>query len=548
MNRLKKYLLLTAVCSLSLTSCYDDEGGNDYDTALPDVSITIPETAYSGSLGDTITIDPIITTDIDEDDLEYHWEVKGARTNSYERRIFVSLVDSDKQARQLSYVCHLDSNITNLSTSYSCRLRIHQISTGRDFYPDENFTITIEGITGLLVLYGDDSQCDVGLLEADEFMPETSSLPDEPKVTMSLYSSAAGQQLSGKGKSIVQVVPSWVSSSRQDNCRICVMTDQEAVWLNRNDLSEWGTWDDAFYIQGENKQNDNDPRGLVVQDMYTYAFDGDEMFATESGQIFQFLLPTFSPDIQGADGNAYTMAPDALYFNSGSGIQVLYYANAVNGDTSINGFVGSSAYLDGTRDDARLLDTETDQVAFNPGNLNASLVKMSADSRGHVLAVLKGSDANTTYPGQYFFVDMLPTATAGGNSSYQNIPQFISSLATQPSVSDALFFEFGSTINMCYYATSNAVYRYGIDNNTLSTASSLIMTDGSSIDFSGDITMMKMLASPNVTTHYDDEVMLVATWDGSESHLYTLYLDTMTGNVKKKVVYDSDTVEGWNFG
>ncbi|MGI6233615.1 MAG: PKD-like family lipoprotein, partial [Prevotella sp.] len=508
-----KHLLALSLLVL-LTGCYDDTGGNDYDSALPDVSITIPETAYSGSLGDTITIDPIITTDIDETDLEYHWEVNGARYNSYDRKFFASLVDSDKQAKQLNYVCHLDSNITTLSTSYSCRLRVHQISTGRDFYPDATFSITIEGITGLLVLYGDDTNSDVGMLLADEFMPESSSLPDEPKATLSLYSSASGQQLSGKGKSILQVVPSWIYNNAKDNCRIFVMTDDEAVWLNRSDLSQWGTWDDAFYLQGERKQNDNDPQGLFVAGQYTYAFDGGKMFGTQSTQVFQFLLPVFSPTTQGADGNTFVLQPHVLDFNSGSGIQVLYYADAVNGDSSIKGFIGSSSYLDNTASDAALIDTGSDQVAFNPGDLNADLVKMAADFRGHVLAVLKGTDTNTTYPGQYFFVDMYPTASAGGVSSYQNIPQFISSLASQPSISDVQFFEFGSTINMCYYATSTAVYRYGIDNNALSTASPLIMTDGSSISLNGTITMMKMLVSPNVTTHFDDEIMLVATWDG----------------------------------
>ena len=74
------------------------------------------------------------------------------------------------------------------------------------------------------------------------------------------------------------------------------------------------------------------------------------------------------------------------------------------------------------------------------------------------------------------------------------------------------------------------------------------MADGSAISFNGTITMMKKLDSPNVKTHYEDEILLVATWDGSQSHLYTLYLDTMTGNVTNKVVYDAANVQGWSFG
>ena len=53
-----------------LQSCYDDKGGNDYDTALPDVEIVIPETTYSGSLGQSIKITPTIKTTIDAADLD----------------------------------------------------------------------------------------------------------------------------------------------------------------------------------------------------------------------------------------------------------------------------------------------------------------------------------------------------------------------------------------------------------------------------------------------------------------------------------------------
>lgn len=59
--------------------------------------------------------------------------------------------------------------------------------------------------------------------------------------------------------------------------------------------------------------------------------------------------------------------------------------------------------------------------------------------------------------------------------------------------------------------------------------------------------MMKMLNSPNVTTHNTDEVLLVAIYDGSLSHLYALHLDEMTGNVTSMSTYDTTTVKGWKF-
>ncbi len=39
----------------------------------------------------------------------------------------------------------------------------------------------------------------------------------------------------------------------------------------------------------------------------------------------------------------------------------------------------------------------------------------------------------------------------------------------------------------------------------------------------------------------------MAPWDGSQSHLYALHLDEMTGNVTTLSLYDATTVSGWDF-
>ena len=74
------------------------------------------------------------------------------------------------------------------------------------------------------------------------------------------------------------------------------------------------------------------------------------------------------------------------------------------------------------------------------------------------------------------------------------------------------------------------------------------MTDGSVISFSGEVTMMKLLNSPNITTHNTTPILLVATFDGAEAALYALHMDETTGKVLKKVRYGKDNVGGWNFG
>ncbi|MGM9727204.1 MAG: PKD-like family lipoprotein [Prevotella sp.] len=547
-----KIFLFAALLPL-FAACYDDKGGNDYDTAMAEVSIIIPDDAYSGALGSKISVEPVINTTIPEADLEYCWEVKGARQrethSGVNRSYFVPLVNDEEQGKTLNYVCHLDSNIVALNTSYSCRLRVHQKSTGRDFYGDTNFTITIEGITGLMVLYGDDSSSDVGILEANEFMPSASSLPESPRVTMGMYSMNMGEKIQGKGKSIIQPCDEYMwGDDAKNGCRVNVITDKGGVWLDRNDLSRWGEWDDAFYIQGEKKVNANKPVRYLLEYGMAYAFDGEDLFINQPWQQFMFLFPTFTPQSKSGSGDSFKLQPFVKFFNTSGGLQIMYYADAVNGDASRKGFVGSTQYVTNTVSDARLLDTKNDNALFNPGDMKADLVHWWADSRKHVICVMKGTAAHPQFAGKYFFVDLHPTAPAAGETTYQDIPQVIASMDNQQDVDNAIAFAFASTQNEFYYATSTDVYHYGLDGSSLVPSRKLTMTDGSAISFGGEVTMLKLLNSPGVTTRNTEEILLVATWDGSSSTLYALHLDSMTGNVSSLSKYGKDNVAGWEFG
>lgn len=158
------------------------------------------------SIGGTITIDPVVETDISESDLEYRWEVLGDSLNGEGHRAFFPLVDSLRQGKRLIYQGKFDSNITMLNSPYTCRLHVIQKSTGRDFYSANTFTITISGITGLMILHGDDDSCDIGILDAKTFTPMTLAEPDTPSVVPNLYSGNNGRNIDGKPKSITQAV------------------------------------------------------------------------------------------------------------------------------------------------------------------------------------------------------------------------------------------------------------------------------------------------------------------------------------------------------
>jgi len=547
-----KHILLYMAATLALlASCYDDKGGNDYDTALPDVEMTIPETAYSAALGSTITITPDVNTTIAEDDLEFLWEVNGDVTNEHGRSYYAPLLNDDEQGKVLNYTCHLDTAITALNKSYTCRLHARQKSTGRDFYSVNTFTITIAGLTGLLVLHGDDSQCDVGVLEADEFMPSSSSLPASPSATPDLYSqNNSGNKIAGRGEIILHTLPNGYSnySRYSDRFRILAKTDKTAEWLNYADLSKYGDWNSIFYLKDERAVNDNAPKGFGLCDNNFVGFDGDDVFIMRPTSQYPFLFADFTPDTECGDGNAFTFYPYFLEVTT-SGVEYVSYATSVNGDKSRCGFVAMNQVSpSNTTRYTKLMDTGNDEVPFNPGDMNADLLCMRTDSLLHVMAVLRGNSANASYAGKLFAVDIYPNATAAGESGYGNAPQYQYDLSTLTNINNAFAFEFGSTKNMCYYATPGGVYQYGVDGSTLYPSEALAMTDGSALSISGEITMMKFLNSPNITTRNTEPILLVATYSGGSSALYALHMDETTGKVLKAVKYDSTNVTNWGFG
>ena len=545
----RKYILTAVAACLMLAGCYDDRNGHDYDTVMPDVEMTIPETAYSAGIGSVISITPDVKTSIPETDLQYKWEVRGEMFNEHRREAFLPLVSAEEQGKELRYTCHLDTNITALNKSYTCRLHAKQLSTGRNFYSTNTFTITIAGITGLLVLHGDDASSDIGILEAEEFTPSANSLPASPSAVTDMYSKTnGGRKLQGKGETVVQSISSNLyNDETKKRCRIYAKTVREVALLNKDDFSYYGDWNSLFYLSGDRQEHKGQPEGYIIAEQDVFAFDGGIVFWMQQSNQYPFLFPTLGENDACADGNCFTYAPQFEEVAT-SGIQKLMYATTVNGQTR-KGFLGITQTYSFNPKYVKLLDTKADNVKFNPGDMKADLVVMRTDNREHVRAVLKGEADHPTAAGQFFAVDLWPNAPAKGESAYVDVPQYFYALEnTLTGFSDAIAFEFGESKNMCYYATRDAVYHYGLDGSEVSPFGQLGKTDGAVLDFGSEITLMKLLASPNVTTRNDKPVLLVATWASGKSALWALHLDIMTGKVLKAVKYDETNVDGWAFG
>lgn len=552
------FLYITLLTSL-LTGCYDNEGKNDFDTALPDVSITIPGDAYSASVGGTITIDPVVKTDISENDLEYRWEVLGDSLNSENHRAFFPLVDSLQQGKRLVYQAKFDNNITILNNPYTCRLHVIQKSTGRDFYSANTFTITISGTTGLMILHGDDTSSDIGILSAKTFTPMSLKEPDTASVVPNVYSNSNGHRLNGAPKSITQAVTNYLTTyaayypTINDRAgKILAQTDKTTEWIDRESFNRLGDWNYMFYGEGNEKQNSGEPGGIFAYQLYIFAFDGGSIFGVSPLQQKQFLFPECTPETQFPDGNTYSFAP--VYINTHDTYYPgMLWTNSVNGDKSKKGFVGLRLPRPGyiTRYGV-LLDTKNDNVVFNPGDMKADLIHMGHDNRGHVLAVLRGDADNAQFAGKIFAVDMQPSGTATANSAtpYSGIGKYMYDLSGFTNINNAISFEFGATQNQCYYATSTVVYRYSLDAGNVTQPEALGMVDGSAWNPDGEITMMKLLdtSTDNTPTRdYNGTTLMVATYSNGNATLWALHLDAMSGRINTVEKFDASTVPGWKF-
>lgn len=553
-------LLAVAVCGGALlASCYDDKGGNDYDTQLADVEIYIPESAYGAPLGELISITPTVKTTIAEEDLQYIWEVKGSSEDDFGHRSYKPLVNEEEQGKVLNYTTHLDENITALNASYDCRLHVRQISTGRDFYSKNTFTITVSGKTGLMLLYGDNEGSDVGIFQSFDFMPSTMTVPAADNASPALFSmSNGGKLLEGKGKHIEQITGLYFSTYASypgydvifgPRCgQVFTQTDKTAIWLKKEGLDTYGEWNSFFYLKGKDAVNKNQPRGILVGLLYVWGFDGGDVFSYSAGSSFPFLFAeTTTNDALTQDGNKCSFTGQSLANGTSSGF---LYTESVNGENK-KGFVTFSLNPGYLKSTGRLLDTKDDVVPFNPGNTHADLVKMKMDSRSHLMAVMKGDATHPTLAGKYFTIDVNPAGKAlpDTKTAYSGMPAYQYDLSAMPNINSAVAFEFGSTQNMCYYATPSAVYQYRLDAGVASAAEPLTMIDATPWSPQGEVTMMKFLDNEAMTTptHTSDKVLMVAVWQGGKAALWSLHMDIASGRIKSAKKFDESNVAGWNF-
>lgn len=507
------YIIGVLLFFVSLTACYQDLGNYDY-SELDELTIEMPTNSYNLALGQELKINPVINTSIPETDLNYEWEVftlaDGASYTDY-----VKFADG----KNLNYTINLNTLMPSL-VSYKIRLHINQLSTGRVFYsPAITFTI-VGKIKGLMVLHGDDKESDIGLITAYEFMPASTDTLSGVTILPAYYSAMNQKKIQGRGKSIIQYVPSYMKYSANGTAiaDVIVITDKESVVGSYSNIGYIGDWNSMFY----GNVNKGKPESFSVATQYGFAVDSGELYIRTPFSMSKFI--TADPA-----GYGYYLGSTVFMTENTTFVQGFFF------DKLSRGFIGIS-YLYKAGSGSSGIFPITTTSPFNAADMKANLLHIDRGGlTNHYLAVMQDDNGNR------FLADLNPNQTKQSKVSVAKYD-----LSTLPYIVQAKYFAFGTNlINMSYYATSGDVYRFTASNGNSLTYSKLKTTAGDEISFANEeITMMKILKpekteSPVYNYFNSNKILLVGTFSGTSGSgkIYSFSIDQLTGNVISNHVY-----------
>lgn len=517
----KIYFVLLAV--MFFCGCYDDKGNYDY-TTQEAFEISLEETYFERQIGGHLSIQPTIKTKIPETDLTYQWEVHSLKPGDG-----YTLFNKFAEGKDLDWECVSTELMPGIG-QYTIRLHATQTSTQRNFY-SEQITLSIAGVTGLLVLHGNDSQSDIGLLVAPEFRG-TNVMDETIENYPTMYSQANGSKIQGKGKAIYHLFTSnMVYNGLENRCYVAALTDQGVTLANYSGLQRSADYLDLFYSPSIPHGK---PQSFYVYDSYETIVDDGMLFFTTPSYAPLYIAP-LDDDVQASleeFENGIYFSPFVLRGKSGATYTRMIMFNMID-----RGFVG---YSDGsmwpnryTKLDATLDGTTS--VPFNPAKMDADLLYMDhGGSTNHTMAVMQENDGKKLVVEMDFntqTLSQMPYAKYSDVSGLQDFDQ-------------AFSYAFGEDqFHMCYYATSNAIYRYSVEKGKVPQSEKLMTIDGQVVDFKGaEITMMRLL-KPNATTNdswsykYYNQMLVVGTYANGEGTLRAFIVDQSSGRILSETSY-----------
>lgn len=491
------------VIALLLGSCYDDKGNYEYNDLL-DVSISVPFEEYDAGIGSKLTIIPSVETQIKETDLNYQWEIGDFSEEIDGYYTFIKFAEG----KELDYTLDLFEHMKSPG-NYYIRLHVIDEATGRSFYSSIITLRLTSDYTGLVVLHGNDTECDIALLKATDFLNtqgETTTI-----ITPSLYSSINHEKIPGKGKSIIQSITYYLSYV--ERATVVAMTENDGVWINYDDFSKGGDWNSMFN-SGVNK---GEPQYYQPQGQVIYAVDGGQIFPRRNNSYTIFPIPGMGLD------DYYASSP---FFEVSGNVQGFFF------DQNSKGFVvTTNSYAFGSLSTSSSFSQITTNTEFNLAAMNADLLYVDKGGQsGHFMAVMREDSGNK-------YLAEINWAASTDNE----IPVARYDMGVLPDINNSKYYAFGDNqAAMCYYATPSTVYRLtALPGYDLSGRyNPLQLEDGTPISFDGEITMMKILkplkntsGSLKVDYYNYNKIMLVGVYKNGEGVLYSLKLNEATGDV-----------------
>lgn len=502
---------------LCLSACTDDDNNYDYAT-LDDLRVEFPASSINRGIGEQVNVIPTITTDIPVSDLEYTWEIGCSGSVTGGPFAFLTLQESPDGSLDYKGVL---SELMPAPGTYTLRLHIRQKSNGRNFYSDL-FSLTLSGVTGMMVLNDVNGNSDIAVVTANEFRPSTSNEDVPDKVYPDYYSANnGGAKIEGIGKYLTQLQGG--NSTYANYHAIIAVTDRTNVAAGYGGLTEIaGGWNNLLFYGGLNR---GIPQNIVysmpTDPMYrfqdVFIFDGGEVYGRQADEFV--LRPNLGN--RNACLLSYDLAPWIMLPSSPSMGSVQAYlfdqsSHSVLGITNIMGVLKSNS-----PDENSIKKLDFPSAAFNPANMEGDMVYWAVGGVDqHSLAVMQRGN------GEKYIAEFDMTT----GTDFNRIPVAIYEMSSLPEIDDVTHYAFvadGSTPNACFYATPGSVYRFTVDGSgSALSATPLKRQGGEAVTFDGNISMLKIIR------HQDREMMIVGASDGDkDGKLYIMDIDPVTGSV-----------------
>lgn len=486
------YIMVLAALSFGLGSCYKDKGSYDYkDIGQVALSVTSDVYKFRAMMGDQLVIPMSVATDVPESEITYKWErADGGK--------YIELFDGKDFDCEIGPATKFPSY-----GDYLVRLKaVRQI----DGYAVEAYspmiTITVSGESGLMVLHGNDTESDIGIIQNPVFMVEANTEVVE-KISYDSYSVSNGAKIPGKGQIVLQ---QHVSGAAAASCYVYIVTDQTALYAGAEGLVKIDDYSKLFLQYPGRVTYHGKPEVFQFFGTSRAVVDDGDLFGGQNSSLFDTKIEFNGLPNCKVSKYSYIDSFGYLFDMDSKAFWYVDMQGTTNPTTPFSNYNSAKG-------------------PFNVGDMKADLLYFDkGGATGHFLGVFKDN------AGQVFLGEINFNASNEGEDTYAYAKYGISRL---PGFDAARFHGFGANASMCYYATSTAVYQYALLGGSTTTEARKLVLGSTEAPLTGEVTMMKVLR-PRMTGakayQYHSKILLVGTYENGVGTVHAFTLDELSGN------------------